>query len=153
MRCRWSPTHRRAPRLKRYQVFGNLFAVVDGVGHRLDRHPTMSRHPVTPMGEADLRLHLGRQTSRPIELIDMVQLRASGADERVERLRSDQVPVVMIDVLDQETGCRRRAAWSGSTGALASSARRRPDCSTRWPRTGARAAGSPRNTRFPARTR
>ena len=103
MRGRWSPTIVGAPRLKRYQVFGNLFAAVDGVGHRLDRHPTMSRHPVTPMGEADLRLHLGRQTSRPIELIDMVQLRAPGADERVERLQGEQVPVVLIDVLDQET--------------------------------------------------
>jgi len=51
---RWSPMVVGAPRLKRYQAFGNLFAVVDGVGHRLDRHPTMSRHPVTPMAEADL---------------------------------------------------------------------------------------------------
>jgi uncharacterized protein YgbK (DUF1537 family) len=49
MRGRWSPTIVGAPRLKRYQAFGNLFAAVDGVGHRLDRHPTMSRHPVTPM--------------------------------------------------------------------------------------------------------
>ena len=28
---RWSPTIVGAPRLKRYQVFGNLFAAVDGV--------------------------------------------------------------------------------------------------------------------------
>ena len=55
---RWSPSIVGAPRLQRYQVFGNLFAAVDGVGHRLDRHPTMSRHPVTPMAEADLPRHL-----------------------------------------------------------------------------------------------
>ncbi len=48
----------------------------DGVGHRLDRHPTMSRHPVTPMDEADLRRHLAAQTTRRIELVDLVQLRA-----------------------------------------------------------------------------
>ena len=65
-----------APRLKRYQMFGNLFAAVDGVGYRLDRHPTMSRHPVTPMDEADLRVHLAAQTARRIELVDMLQLRA-----------------------------------------------------------------------------
>ena len=53
----------RAPRMGRYQAFGNLFAAVDGAVYRLDRHPTMSRHPVTPMDEADLRLHLARQTS------------------------------------------------------------------------------------------
>jgi len=66
---RWSPTIVGAPRLKRYQVFGNLFAAVDGVGYRLDRHPTMSRHPVTPMGESDLRRHLAAQTARRIELV------------------------------------------------------------------------------------
>ena len=71
---RWSPTIVGAPRLKRYQVFGNLFAAVDGVGHRLDRHPTMSRHPVTPMAEADLRLHLRAHTLRPIQVGDMGQL-------------------------------------------------------------------------------
>lgn len=48
------------PNLGRYCVFGNLFAAFQAGGtvYRLDRHPTMSRHPVTPMHEADLRLHL-----------------------------------------------------------------------------------------------
>jgi uncharacterized protein YgbK (DUF1537 family) len=97
---RWSPMVVGAPRLARYQVFGNLFAAVHGVGHRLDRHPTMSRHPVTPMAEADLRLHLGAQTARRIELIDMVRLR-QGAD--LQRLLGEDVPVALIDVLDEET--------------------------------------------------
>jgi uncharacterized protein YgbK (DUF1537 family) len=100
---RWSPTIVGAPRLKRYQLFGNLFAAVDGVGYRLDRHPTMSRHPVTPMGESDLRRHLGAQTRRPIELIDMVQLRQGTAEAAQRRLESDAAPVVLIDVLDDET--------------------------------------------------
>ena len=45
------------PDLERYCLFGNLFAAA-GSGaevHRIDRHPTMSRHPVTPMGEAEHR--------------------------------------------------------------------------------------------------
>jgi uncharacterized protein YgbK (DUF1537 family) len=100
---RWTPTIVGAPRLRRYQVFGNLFAAVDGVGYRLDRHPTMSRHPVTPMREADLRRHMSAQTERPIELIDMVQLRQGTAEVAQRRLESDAVPVVMIDVLDDET--------------------------------------------------
>ena len=51
------------PNLGRYCVFGNLFAAfqVGGEVFRLDRHPTMSRHPVTPMDESDLRRHLARQ--------------------------------------------------------------------------------------------
>jgi uncharacterized protein YgbK (DUF1537 family) len=100
---RWSPMIVGAPRLKRYQVFGNLFAAVDGIGYRLDRHPTMSRHPVTPMQESDLRLHLREQTARRIELIDMLQLRQGSAAERVRMLGGADVPVALIDVLDEET--------------------------------------------------
>ncbi|MDR9835390.1 3-oxo-isoapionate kinase OiaK [Herbaspirillum huttiense] len=101
----FSPMIVGAPRLKRYQVFGNLFAAVDGEGHRLDRHPTMARHPVTPMDEADLRRHLRHQTARRIELVDMLQLREGGeaAHARLPSLRGKDVPVVMIDVLDEET--------------------------------------------------
>ena len=36
-----------APILKRYCVFGNLFATVRDATYRLDRHPTMRRHPAT----------------------------------------------------------------------------------------------------------
>ncbi|HTT12093.1 MAG TPA: 3-oxo-isoapionate kinase OiaK [Burkholderiaceae bacterium] len=103
MRGHWAPMVIGAPRLKRYQVFGNLFAAVDGVGHRLDRHPTMSCHPVTPMHEADLRRHLRAQTARRIELIDMVQLRAGEGATRVAGLGGQDVPVVLIDVLDDAT--------------------------------------------------
>ncbi len=50
------------PSLGRYCLFGTLFArAPDGEAYRIDRHPTMSRHPVTPMDEADLRVHLARQ--------------------------------------------------------------------------------------------
>jgi uncharacterized protein YgbK (DUF1537 family) len=55
----------------RYVAFGNLFATVEGTTYRLDRHPTMSRHPVTPMTEADLTRHLGEQTDRGIGLLDV----------------------------------------------------------------------------------
>ena len=49
------------PSLGRHAVFGTLFARgPDNAVHRIDRHPVMSRHPVTPMHEADLIRHLGR---------------------------------------------------------------------------------------------
>ncbi|MBN3725129.1 four-carbon acid sugar kinase family protein [Burkholderia sp. Ac-20379] len=100
---RWSPMVIGAPRLKRYQAFGNLFAAVDGMGYRLDRHPTMSRHPVTPMDEADLRVHLARQTARRIALVDLVQVRTPEAAQAVTAAMGDDVPVVMIDVVDDAT--------------------------------------------------
>lgn len=67
------------PLLGRYVAFGNLFARsgLDTEPCRLDRHPTMSRHPVTPMNEADIRLILGTQTSLPVELIDVLKLEAA----------------------------------------------------------------------------
>jgi uncharacterized protein YgbK (DUF1537 family) len=111
---RWVPMIVGAPRLKRYQVFGNLFAAVDGTGYRLDRHPTMSRHPVTPMHEADLRVHLAAQTGRRIELIDMVRLRQGNGLERMRQLAGDDKPAVLIDVLDEETLHEAgRLAWEG----------------------------------------
>ncbi|WP_163336240.1 four-carbon acid sugar kinase family protein [Desulfopila sp. IMCC35008] len=43
------------PSLGRYCVFNNLFAAAaDGAVYRIDRHPTMANHPVTPMQESDL---------------------------------------------------------------------------------------------------
>lgn len=59
------------PNLGRFCLFGNLFAAGgDGTIHRIDRHPTMSRHPVTPMAEADLRRHLAAQELADIGLAD-----------------------------------------------------------------------------------
>jgi len=57
---RWVPIVGGQPSLGRYCAFSNLFAaaMTGGEVHRLDRHPTMSKHPVTPMGESDLRQHL-----------------------------------------------------------------------------------------------
>lgn len=51
------------PNIGRYCAFSTLFARAgpEGPVSRLDRHPTMSMHPVTPMHEADPRLHLVQQ--------------------------------------------------------------------------------------------
>lgn len=59
------------PDLGRYCLFGNLFARAgsDGAVYRIDRHPTMARHPVTPMAEADLRRHLALQGLADLQLL------------------------------------------------------------------------------------
>jgi len=49
-----------APALKRYTAFGNLFATFEGTSYRIDRHPVMRDHPVTPMDEGDMTRHLAR---------------------------------------------------------------------------------------------
>jgi 3-oxoisoapionate kinase len=76
------------PALGRYCVFGNLFAKMgtclpdrqvgsDGEIFRIDKHPSMSKHPVTPMDESDLRLHLGKQTNKKIGLVNWLHQKNS----------------------------------------------------------------------------
>lgn len=91
-----------APALKRYMVFGNLFATVDGQTYRLDRHPTMSQHPITPMDEGDLRLHLAKQTHKSIALMDVLHLAGSQAevDRRFQTLLQRQPDILFFDILD-----------------------------------------------------
>ncbi|WP_428938769.1 four-carbon acid sugar kinase family protein [Fontivita pretiosa] len=90
-----------APSLGRYCVFGNLFARcgAESEPYRLDRHPSMSRHPITPMDEADLRLHLAKQTRRRIGLFDVLNIERTDAVEMFDRARSGGNEVLLIDVL------------------------------------------------------
>ncbi|OSJ28179.1 type III effector [Bradyrhizobium japonicum] len=97
----WHPLLVGSPAMGRYQMFGHLFAAVNGVGHRLDRHPTMSRHPVTPMDESDLGRHLAKQTARSIGLIDFVTMANGGADLALMRARGAGTEIISLDVLDQ----------------------------------------------------
>jgi uncharacterized protein YgbK (DUF1537 family) len=92
-----------APVLRRYVVFGNLFATVDGTAYRLDRHPTMSRHPITPMDEADLARHFARQSDLCTGSVDLLALQAGQGLERFRQLREQGVDVVFFDTLDTQT--------------------------------------------------
>lgn len=104
-RSRFVPVVVGAPALGRFCVFGNLFARF-GIGttgaiHRLDRHPSISRHPVTPMGEADLLRHLAKQTSRRSGLIDVLALDGEESVSRgqLEALVAAGTEIVLFDVL------------------------------------------------------
>jgi uncharacterized protein YgbK (DUF1537 family) len=99
----WHPLVVGAPALSRFQAFGNLFAAIAGEGYRLDRHPVMARHPVTPMDEADVLRHLARQTSKTSGLVDFVAMKQGRADERLAFVRGKGAEIVALDVLDEET--------------------------------------------------
>jgi len=91
------------PALGRYCVFGNLFARM-GIGssgkiYRLDRHPSMSKHPVTPSHESDLRLHLANQTSKKIGLISVIELEKDFENWN-ERIQVDE-KVILLDALHE----------------------------------------------------
>ena len=101
-----------APELGRYTAFGNLHARFGQDIFRIDRHPVMSRHPVTPMNEADLRIHLTRQTEKSVGLVDLLQLKSGLSPQELAR-RMEKDPILLFDVLDGETqAATGRHLWS-----------------------------------------
>ncbi|MEY9560034.1 four-carbon acid sugar kinase family protein [Sinorhizobium fredii] len=92
-----------APQIRRYTSFGNLFAAFRGETYRIDRHPVMSRHPVTPMDEADIRRHLSRQTSLKTGLVDIAQLASVEADAATDFAFAEGNDIVLLDVAGAES--------------------------------------------------
>ncbi|MEZ5399156.1 MAG: four-carbon acid sugar kinase family protein [Bryobacteraceae bacterium] len=114
-----------APPLGRYTFFGHLFARGGSAVYRIDRHPTMAHHPVTPMGEADLRTHLAAQTTMRVGLMDGVRMKTTGDPEAAYRDAADGFDAVLIDVFDAQTqqeagslvwGTHRQPFVVGSSG-------------------------------------
>ncbi|GGF11604.1 four-carbon acid sugar kinase family protein [Hymenobacter cavernae] len=97
-----------APTLGRYCVFGNLFARMgigsNGAIFRLDRHPSMRQHPITPADESDLRLHLAKQTSKKLGLLDILQI--AKPQPEIQATLAAQVQegaeVILFDALYEE---------------------------------------------------
>jgi 3-oxoisoapionate kinase len=115
----WVPILTAAPAIQRYQLYGNLFAAGNGVGYRLDRHPTMSRHPVTPMTEADVRVHLSRQTDAAIGLIDYPALIAQRAEQVLDQELKAGRRLVAIDTLDESSLAEAgKLIWNRRSGSL-----------------------------------
>ncbi len=109
-----------APRLGRYTVFGNHFARsgVDGKIYRLDQLGPMRHHPVTPMLESDLRIHLSHQTDKEIGLFDILQLesREGGEEERLRDVLGDNPEIVLFDVLyDEQLSTVGKLIWDQSS--------------------------------------
>ena len=98
---RFAPIVVGAPHLRRFVWEGRLFAAApSGVIQRIDRHP-MSRHPVTPMREADLRRHLAAQTGMPIGLVSHDDLDgAEHASAALEREVAGGAAAVLFDTVD-----------------------------------------------------
>ncbi|WP_068085915.1 four-carbon acid sugar kinase family protein [Novosphingobium rosa] len=93
------------PNLRRYVAFGTLFAAAGEAVQRLDRHPTMAHHPVTPMAEADLRRHLAAQTDMAVALVSLEDFARGDAGAVFDAANA---AAVLFDSVDQrmleETG-------------------------------------------------
>ncbi len=62
----------------------------------------MSRHPVTPMREADLRRHLAEQTDYPIGLVDLLAFQAGEGQTALDAAVAEHRGV-LLDVIDDQT--------------------------------------------------
>lgn len=109
----WAPLVVGAPKIGRWQMFGNLFARSPAGVVRLDRHPTMAVHPTTPMHEADVRRHLAGQTDLPVGLVDVLALQAGRGGVALDAELAAGARIVAFDVLDQQTLAEAgRAIWA-----------------------------------------
>ena len=121
-----------APHLRRYVAFGNLFAATGEKIWRIDRHPSMRSHPVTPMHEADLRCHLAAQTPLPIGLVDLTAFALGRAPAVLAECLSRGDAAVLFDGVSEteleETG---RLLWRSARQRAAHAKQR--DASTARP--------------------
>ncbi|MDR3793457.1 MAG: four-carbon acid sugar kinase family protein [Terracidiphilus sp.] len=92
-----------APHLSRWVVFGNLFAADRGQVFRIDRHPNMCNHPVTPMHEADLAEHLRLQTNLPIGRLDLAAFQSGHAQKQFHAQLAGGARIVVFDGVDAAT--------------------------------------------------
>ena len=85
-----------------------------GAVHRIDRHPTMRQHPVTPMDEADLRRHLALQGLQRTASVDYpaYEDRPSVLDRRLDGLLARSPDAVLFDVSrDADLSMIGRLIW------------------------------------------
>jgi uncharacterized protein YgbK (DUF1537 family) len=90
-----------APALKRYTAFGTLFAGYEGATYRIDRHPVMRDHPVTPMDEGDMTRHLARQTASRIGLVDLLALRGPDPRSALDAAVAEGAEIVLLDLFEE----------------------------------------------------
>lgn len=97
----YTPIVGATPALARYCVFGNLFARsgTDGEVYRIDRHPIMSVHPVTPMQEGDLARHIAQQAPLQIASLGCPSLDAGEEEARLAlaRIKARQPDCILFD--------------------------------------------------------
>lgn len=104
------------PDFGRYTCFGNHFARFDENIERLDRHPSMSRHPRTPMYEADLRLHLAGQTDKEFVNVTLPMIRNRALmDERVFKSFQDGAGVIFDGVDNADLAAVADLLWARSS--------------------------------------
>src|SRR5699024_6537079 len=84
----------------RYTIFGNHFADFQGTVYRLDQHPVMSKHPITPMDEADLGIHLQKQTEQNIERVSILDMESGTGEPHASQ--KDSLGITLFDATEEK---------------------------------------------------
>jgi uncharacterized protein YgbK (DUF1537 family) len=92
-----------APKMRRYQSFGHLFAGFEKAVYRLDRHPVMSRHPVTPMSESDVAKHIALQSDKLDAGYLSIEEMSGGAALPIQQPIPGRIAAVTLDSVDSRT--------------------------------------------------
>lgn len=102
-----------APQMHRFQMYGHLYAGLGEKLYRLDLHPVMARHPVTPMNESDVGLHIAAQSDKlEVKLWSLEDFAAERWPVVPES--SDLVQVTTLDCVDDETeAAAGQIIWEG----------------------------------------
>jgi uncharacterized protein YgbK (DUF1537 family) len=90
------------PGFGRYTAYSQHFGAHAGEVYRLDRHPVMSRHPSTPMHEADLRLVLAEQfaSRRVVPALHLPAFTDGTFADRWAQLRTGDHEAFVVDAVD-----------------------------------------------------
>lgn len=99
------------PDFGRYTAFGNHYAKFGSDVVRLDRHPSMSNHPRTPMKEADLREHLSKLCTRAFSNIHVTDIRGRDLKSRYAKLLNDKIGVIFDGIDNSDLEIVAEAVW------------------------------------------
>ncbi|RWH44712.1 four-carbon acid sugar kinase family protein, partial [Mesorhizobium sp.] len=141
------------PDFGRYTCFGNHFACFADRIERLDRHPSMSGHPKTPMREADLRMHLAGQTDKKFVNVTLPMIRNRATmEECVLKSFRDGAGVVFDGVENTDLAAVADLLWARASErpifALAAQGLAQ-QLGAVWARLGLLPATKPVNTEIP----
>jgi uncharacterized protein YgbK (DUF1537 family) len=106
------PVHSAAPEFGRYTLFGHHFARAGNEVYRLDKHPVMSVHPVTPMHESELAKVLLTQGFQTDHVLDVRQLdQHQTAPEHLTKMLANHHSAVVDGYTQQHVVTAAAALW------------------------------------------
>jgi uncharacterized protein YgbK (DUF1537 family) len=106
------PVHSAAPEFGRYTLFGHHFARAGSEVYRLDQHPVMSVHPVTPMHESELAKVLLTQGFQTDHVLDVRQLdQHQTAPELLTKMLASHHSAVVDGYTQQQVVTAAAALW------------------------------------------